>query len=213
MGKRPTNARTSRIMATEQPQKTFAGPSKTVHADYPLIDNDPHFKRVIGYARTSDYAVGGLAALSGPGLMYAVEKFAPSHAGRGAFPKIMRLAGAIGITGGFLIFYQRSILRFYGATENRREVEVDMREMVDKVKRGESLYGESQLSPHMQGVAARCGHGKVLPAGRAGAGGREEGLGCINMGQSGGEYTYHIVLFVQADFVWLLSRVFEGQCC
>merc|ERR1712224_1127000 len=118
--KRPTNARTSRIMATEQPQKTFAGPSKTVHADYPLIDNDPHFKRVIGYARTSDYAVGGLAALSGPGLMYAVEKFAPSHAGRGAFPKIMRLAGAIGITGGFLIFYQRSILRFYGATENRR---------------------------------------------------------------------------------------------
>merc|ERR1712169_59058 len=123
-----TNARTSRIMATEQPQKTFAGPSKTVHADYPLIDNDPHFKRVIGYARTSDYAVGGLAALSGPGLMYAVEKFAPSHAGRGAFPKIMRLAGAIGITGGFLIFYQRSILR---------------------------LYGESQLSPHMQGVAAR----------------------------------------------------------
>merc|ERR1712000_803954 len=103
-----TNARTSRIMATEQPQKTFAGPSKTVHADYPLIDNDPHFKRVIGYAGTSDYAVGGLAALSGPGLMYAVEKFAPSHAGRGAFPK-----------------------------------------------RGESLYGESQLSPHMQGVAAR----------------------------------------------------------
>merc|ERR1712072_924178 len=79
----------------------------------PLIDNDPHFKRVIGYARTSDYAVGGLAALSGPGLMYAVEKFAPSHARRGAFPKIMRLAGAIGITGGFLIFYQRSILRFY----------------------------------------------------------------------------------------------------
>merc|ERR1712054_167398 len=147
MGKRPTNARTSRIMATEQPQKTFAGPSRTVHADYPLIDNDPHFKRVIGYARTPDYAVGGLAALSGPGLMYAVEKFAPSHAGRGAFPKIMRLAGAIGITGGFLIFYQRSILRFYGATENRREV--------DKVKRGESLYGESQLSPHMQGVAAR----------------------------------------------------------
>jgi hypothetical protein len=68
-----------------------------------------HFKRVIGYARPSDYAVGGLAALSGPGLMYAVEKFAPSHAGRGAFPKIMRLAGAIGLTGGFLIFYQRSI--------------------------------------------------------------------------------------------------------
>lgn len=32
---------------------------------------------------------------------------------------------------------------------------MDMREMVDKVKRGEPLYGVSKLSPHMQGVAAR----------------------------------------------------------
>lgn len=46
-------------------------------------------------------------------------------------------------------------MRFYGFTENAREVEMDMREMVGKVKRGEPLYGESQLSPHMQGVAAR----------------------------------------------------------
>ena len=49
----------------------------------------------------------------------------------------------------------RGIVRFYGGTENAREREMDMREMVDKVKRGESLYGESQLTPHMQGVAAR----------------------------------------------------------
>lgn len=40
-------------------------------------------------------------------------------------------------------------------SENAREVNLDMREMVDKVKRGEPLYGESRLSPHMQGVAAR----------------------------------------------------------
>jgi len=32
---------------------------------------------------------------------------------------------------------------------------MDMREMVDKVKAGQSLYGESQLTPAMQGVAAR----------------------------------------------------------
>ena len=32
---------------------------------------------------------------------------------------------------------------------------MDTREMVDKVKRGEPLYGESQLSPYMQGVASR----------------------------------------------------------
>ena len=46
-------------------------------------------------------------------------------------------------------------VRFYGFTENKREVDKDMREMVDKVKKGEPLYGASQLSEHMQGVAAR----------------------------------------------------------
>jgi len=45
--------------------------------------------------------------------------------------------------------------RFYGKTENKREQEMDMREMVEKAKRGEPLYGESQLSDYMQGVAAR----------------------------------------------------------
>ena len=32
---------------------------------------------------------------------------------------------------------------------------MDMREMVDKVKKGEPLYGHSTLTPYMQGVAAR----------------------------------------------------------
>ena len=46
-------------------------------------------------------------------------------------------------------------VRFYGLTENQREREMDMREMVDKVKRSEPLYGKSTLSPYMQGVASR----------------------------------------------------------
>lgn len=46
-------------------------------------------------------------------------------------------------------------VRFYGMSENAREVEMDMREMVSKVKAGEPLYGESRLSTNMQGVAAR----------------------------------------------------------
>lgn len=45
--------------------------------------------------------------------------------------------------------------RFYGFTENRREVALDMREMVDKVKKGEPLYGKSQLTEYMQGAASR----------------------------------------------------------
>lgn len=32
---------------------------------------------------------------------------------------------------------------------------MDMREMVDKVKTGQPLYGTSQVSPYLQGVAAR----------------------------------------------------------
>lgn len=32
---------------------------------------------------------------------------------------------------------------------------MDMREMVDKVKRNEPLYGKSSLTPYMQGVASR----------------------------------------------------------
>jgi hypothetical protein len=67
---------------------------------------------VVGYARKSDYVVGGLAAAFAPAAMLVLERFAPSHAGKGGFPKIMRLATAIGLTGGFLIFYQRSSRTF-----------------------------------------------------------------------------------------------------
>ncbi|PTB70269.1 hypothetical protein BBK36DRAFT_1164818 [Trichoderma citrinoviride] len=140
---------------TKQTPSSFVGTSKVVETSYPLIDNDPHFKRVIRYARTSDYVAGAASAAFAPAALYALERLAPSHVGRGGFAKAMRLAGFIGLAGGFLYFYQRSALRFYGATENAREVEMDMREMVAKVKAGEPLYGQSRLSPHLQGVAAR----------------------------------------------------------
>ncbi|KAI8675498.1 hypothetical protein NW754_015477 [Fusarium falciforme] len=141
--------------ATKQETPSFVGTSKVIQTPYPLIDNDPHFKRVVGYARTSDYVYGAAAAAFAPAALIALERFAPSHVGKGGFPKALRLAGGVGIIGGFLYFYQRSCLRFYGATENAREIEMDMREMVDKVKKGEPLYGVSRLSPHLQGVAAR----------------------------------------------------------
>ncbi|CAJ2503670.1 Uu.00g110640.m01.CDS01 [Anthostomella pinea] len=129
--------------------------SKVARSDFPLIDNDPHFKRVMRYARPSDYAHGVAAAAGGPTLLFLMERLAPSHAGRGGFAQAMRLTGVIGAIGGFLYFYERSALRFYGMRENAREVEMDMQEMVTKVKAGEPLYGESKLTPHMQGVAAR----------------------------------------------------------
>ncbi|KAI9681819.1 MAG: hypothetical protein M1829_000564 [Trizodia sp. TS-e1964] len=130
-------------------------PAKRVLTDYPLIDSDPHFRRVLKYARPSDYASGLAYTALGPALMLAWEKFAPSYVSRGGFPPIMRLTAAVSASAGFLIFYQNSALRFYGFTENKREVEMDMREMVDKVKRGEKLYGESSLTPYTQGMASR----------------------------------------------------------
>jgi hypothetical protein len=72
-----------------------------------------HFKRVIAYARPSDYAWGAATAAAGPGLMLTWEKFAPSYVGKGGFAPIMRLTGVIGLGAGFLTFYQRSIRGFH----------------------------------------------------------------------------------------------------
>lgn len=63
---------------------------------------------MVGYARSSDYLWGLGTAAFAPAALYGLEKFFPSKVGRGGFPKAMRLAGAIGIMGGFLYFYQRS---------------------------------------------------------------------------------------------------------
>merc|ERR1712098_652273 len=146
-----------------------------VDTDYPLIDSDPHFKRVIGYARKSDYVAGAATATAGPGLMLLWERIAPSLVGKGGFAPIMRLSGAIGLSAGFLMFYQHRYVRltipdkdalglllmvlmavrFYGFTENSREVAMDMKEMVTKVKKGEPLYGVSTTTPYIQGMASR----------------------------------------------------------
>lgn len=49
-----------------------------------------------------------MAALP-PGLMLYWERISPSHVGKGGFAPIMRLATGVGLVGGFLMFYQRSI--------------------------------------------------------------------------------------------------------
>jgi hypothetical protein len=64
---------------------------------------------VIRYARPEDYVHGVAAAAAGPGLLMAMEKFAPSYVGRGGFARVMRLGGFLGLAGGFLYFYERSI--------------------------------------------------------------------------------------------------------
>lgn len=46
-------------------------------------------------------------------------------------------------------------VRFLGFKENEREQELDMNEMTQRAKQGLPLYGESDLTPYLQGVAAR----------------------------------------------------------
>jgi hypothetical protein len=94
-------------------------------------------------------------AAGGPAVMLWWEKISPSEVTKPGFASIMRLTGAISLGAGFLLMYQRSLMRFYGVTENRRELEMDMREMTAKVKRGEPLYGVSTMTEYMQGVASR----------------------------------------------------------
>ncbi|CAK4030493.1 NADH-ubiquinone oxidoreductase kDa subunit [Lecanosticta acicola] len=136
---------------TSQP----AVPAKQLDSDYPLIDSDPHFTRVIKYARPSDYLAGTLFAASGPALMLWWEQISPSEVGRKGFAQTMRLSGGISAIAGFLLLYSRSQNRFYGFSENRREIDKDMREMTDRVKKGLPLYGASTLTEYMQGAASR----------------------------------------------------------
>lgn len=84
-----------------------------------------------------------------------MERNSPSYTGKGGFPPLFRLSVAIGAVAGLVYVWEKSSMRFYGWAENSREVDMDMKEMVDKVKKGEPLYGKSSLSPYMQGVAAR----------------------------------------------------------
>ncbi|EGD92336.1 hypothetical protein H112_00102 [Trichophyton rubrum D6] len=130
-------------------------PPKQLKTDYPLIDSDPHVRRVFGYARPSDYIMGAGVTVVSPLLFGIMERVQPAASGAINYTRCMRLAGAVGLAAGIITVYQRSSNRFYGLTENSREEEMDMREMVDKIKKGEPLYGTSVLSPYMQGVAAR----------------------------------------------------------
>ncbi|KAL1311293.1 hypothetical protein AAFC00_001477 [Neodothiora populina] len=142
------------ITDVPQREKPFV-PAKKVNSEYPLIDSDPHFKRVIGYSRPMDWVYGaGFGSLL-PASMLLMERVSPTNVGKGGFASAMRLSGGVGLAAAFFMTYSRSINRFYGFTENRREVDMDMREMVDKVKRGEPIYGTSELTEYMQGVASR----------------------------------------------------------
>lgn len=69
---------------------------------------DSHLFRVLRYTRYSDWLqASGMAALP-PGLMWLMERVAPSHVSKGGFAPIMRLNIGVGLIGGFILAYTKS---------------------------------------------------------------------------------------------------------
>ncbi|WRT68703.1 uncharacterized protein IL334_005683 [Kwoniella shivajii] len=130
-------------------------PVKETPAKYPVIDTDPHFTRVVRYMRGSDYATWAGATAAGPGLFWLYEKVDPTKASKASLRSALRLTGFLGFAAGFMLAYQNSSLRFWGWKENAYEVEKDQKELSARVSSGQPIYGETELTPYLQGVASR----------------------------------------------------------
>ncbi|WFD40876.1 uncharacterized protein MJAP1_003867 [Malassezia japonica] len=126
-------------------------PIKEFDTPYPLIDTDPHFRRVINYFRPSDYTAWAGTAAAFPSALFLLERSDPSRA-RYGLGTALRLSAFLGLAGGFLLAYQRSTFRFWGWTENDREHERAKEEVASGKVAG---IGASSLSPEMQGAAFR----------------------------------------------------------
>ncbi|KAG9294573.1 hypothetical protein G9A89_008052 [Geosiphon pyriformis] len=133
-------------------------PEKPLKTDFPVIDTDPHFFRVVRYFRPSDYAWWGGTTLGGPAYMIAFERMSPSiglpGVTRAAHITSLKYATFLGLVGGFFHAYLRSSFRFWGWKENSREYDRDMKEMRQRLKEGKPLWGESSLPPYLQRAAA-----------------------------------------------------------
>ncbi|KAF9462909.1 NADH-ubiquinone oxidoreductase complex I, 21 kDa subunit-domain-containing protein [Collybia nuda] len=127
-------------------------PQKVVEAPYPLIDADPHAFRVIRYMRPSDYATWAAATAAFPSALYLWEMADPS---KYKMRTSLRLGGFLGFVGGFLLAYQRSSVRFWGWSENKREEDMDLAELSQRAQQGKPLYGESPQPQWVQGTAFR----------------------------------------------------------
>ncbi|KZS94607.1 hypothetical protein SISNIDRAFT_453554 [Sistotremastrum niveocremeum HHB9708] len=127
-------------------------PDQVVETPYPLIDSDPHAGRVVRYFRPSDYAAWAAGTAAFPGAFYALEV---ADRTRAPLRVPLRICTALGFVGGFLFAYQRSSLRFWGWTENKREYDRDLAELTQRAKEGKPLYGESNDPAFVQAAAHR----------------------------------------------------------
>lgn len=93
--------------------RTPSEPSKAAESLLTYIHS--HFRRVIRYARTSDYAAAATMTAAGPAALFVMERVSPSYVGRGGFAPIMRLMTFISAGCGFMYMYQRSCCKHASA--------------------------------------------------------------------------------------------------
>lgn len=120
-----------------------------------MIDVDPHFSRVVGYFRASDYLRWALFTASGPLFVVWSEHIQSEGKSRKLSSRAFRIATMVSLTSGFIFSYNRSVQRFQGVIENKREVEKDRYEIKSRLAQGLKPYGETDLSPWLQKIAAR----------------------------------------------------------
>ncbi|PRT54341.1 NADH-ubiquinone oxidoreductase 20 subunit [Wickerhamiella sorbophila] len=125
------------------------------NAEYEIIDQDPHFSRVVKYFRGSDYLKIAAFAASGPLFLAALSGFSSGGKKFHVSPRMFRWSTGLGLTAGFLNQYGVSSLRFQGINENAREVALDRYEIKSRLARGEAPYGESRMPEWIQNTAAR----------------------------------------------------------
>ncbi|KAG5440612.1 hypothetical protein PCK2_000322 [Pneumocystis canis] len=129
--------------------------SKT-QTEFPIIDTDPHFFRVLRYARISDYLVFIAGTIGFPMSMFLLgqEKWSPSMNRAGLIPGLRLGNQAVRIDVDIYIYLYQTV-RLWGWMENAREIEMDRIEMQLKQTANEPLYGKSQLPEDMQKIAAQ----------------------------------------------------------
>ncbi|KAL7753474.1 hypothetical protein RI367_001249 [Sorochytrium milnesiophthora] len=124
---------------------------------YPRIDSDPHVSRVIRYMRPSDYGVWAAGTAAFPLGYWWVETRQPV----GNLGTALKFCTALGFFGGFMIAHQRSSYRFWGWTENAREIAKDQAEYKAAREQGlQSHLPQSTMEPYLQAVAAR--HSRLI---------------------------------------------------
>ncbi|KAJ2001620.1 hypothetical protein GGI02_002371 [Coemansia sp. RSA 2322] len=132
------------------------------NAPYPVIDTDPIFSRVIRYFRWTDVGVAAALTALGPGFMYWMERYQPTGNGGKPLIRSMKFAGGLGATVGFMTAYQLVSARFWGLTENSREIKMYRLEYAKLKAQGKPMHGVSTLPLAMQRTSAAYSTGAFL---------------------------------------------------